>query len=63
MVKELKNVPSDTRFYIIMTITALKLIQKELISSRPSITDLRKSTKSERVQHVKEFFTHFSKRI
>ena len=63
MVKELKNVPSDTRFYIIMTITALKLIQKELISSKQSITDSRKSTKSERVQHVKEFFTHFSKRI
>ena len=63
MVKELKNLPSDTRFYIIMTITALKLIQKELTSSRPSTTDLRKSTKSERVQHVKEFFTHFSRRI
>ena len=63
MVKGLKNLPSDTRFYTIMTITALKLIQKELILSRPSITDSRKSTRSERVQHVKEFFTHFSRRI
>jgi hypothetical protein len=63
MVKELKNVPSDTRFYIIMTITALKLIQKELISFRPSTTDSRKSTRSAHVQHVKEFFTHFLRRI
>ena len=63
MAKGLKNLPSDTRFYIIMTITALKLIQKELISSRPSTTDLRKNTRSEHVQHVKEFFTHFSRRI
>jgi len=63
MVKELKNVQSDTRFYIIMTITALKLIQKELISSKQSTTDLRKNTRSERVQRVREFFTHFSRRI
>jgi len=56
-------VPSDTRFYIIMTITALKLIQKELTASKQSTTDLRKNTRSERVQHVKEFFIHFSKRI
>ena len=63
MAKGLKNLPSDTRFYIIMTITALKLIQKELIASKQSTTDSRKSTKSERVQHVKEFFTHFSRRI
>ena len=63
MVKELKNVPENIRFYTIMTITALKLIQKELTSSRPGTTDLRKNTRSERVQHVKEFFTHFSKRI
>ena len=63
MVKGLKNVPGDTRFYIIMTITALKLIQKELTSSRPSTTDLRKNTKSEPVQRVREFFTHFSRRI
>jgi len=63
MAKGLKNLPSDTRFYIIMTITALKLIQKELTSSKQSTTDLRKSTRSEHVQHVKEFFTHFSKRI
>jgi len=63
MVKELKNVPSDTRFYIIMTITALKLIQKELTSSKQSTTDLRKNTRSERVQRVKGFFTHFSRRI
>ena len=63
MVKELKNVQSDTRFYIIMTITALKLIQKELISSKQSTTDLRKNTRSERVQRVREFFTDFSRRI
>ena len=63
MVKELKNVQSDTRFYIIMTITALKLIQKELISSKQSTTDLRKNTRSERVQRVREFFTHFSRKI
>ena len=63
MAKGLKNLQSDTRFYIIMTITALKLIQKELTLSKQSTTDSRKSTRSERVQHVKEFFTHFSKRI
>ena len=63
MVKGLKNLPSDTRFYIIMTITALKLLQNELTASRPSTTDLRKSTKSAHVQHVKGFFTHFSRRI
>jgi hypothetical protein len=63
MVKGLKNLPSDIRFYTIMTITALKLIQKELILSKQSTTDLRKNTRSERVQHVKEFFTHFSRRI
>ena len=63
MVKGLKNLPSDTRFYIIMTKTALQLIQKELISSKQSTINSRKSTKSERVQHVKGFFTHFSRRI
>lgn len=63
MVKGLKNLPSDTRFYIIMTKTALQLIQKELTLSRPSTTDSRKSTKSERVQRVKGFFIHFSRRI
>ena len=63
MAKGLKNLQSDTRFYIIMTITALKLIQKELISSRQSTTDLRKNTRFERAQHVKEFFTHFSRSI
>ena len=63
MVKGLKNLPSDTRFYIIMTKTALQLIQKELTLSRPSTTDSRKSTRSEHVQHVKEFFTHFLRRI
>jgi len=63
MVKGLKNLPSDTRFYIIMTKTALQLIQKELTLSRPSTTDSRKSTKSAHVQRVKGFFTHFSRRI
>ena len=63
MVKELKNLPGNIRFYTIMTITALKLLQNELTASRPSTTDLRKSTKSAHVQHVKGFFTHFSKRI
>ena len=63
MVKELKNVPENIRFYTIMTITALKLIQKELISSKQSTIDSRKSTRSERVQHVKGFFTHFSRKI